>query len=164
MTLQELLEQESAIENALDQVMDDDTMPILIGALDNIHEDKNAKIDNYVGFIHSLDAREDAITKEIKRLQDRKKVTGNLKDRAKARLCYTLQVNGIDKINTDFHTVTVTTSGTRPLIQDDTVDVPEEWMIATWKPDNAKIKDALIAGQEVPGFSLGEPVTSVRIK
>jgi len=164
MSLQDILNQEYALEQAIKEVADDEALDVLSDALNNIEDDKNTKIDNYVGFIASLERREKAIADELRRLQDRKKVTSNLQDRARERLCYTLISNGIEKIVTDLHSVTVAKSGTKPLVWDEVTDVPDAYRIISWKPDNAKIKEALVEGATIPGFSLGDEKVSVRIK
>jgi hypothetical protein len=54
----------------------------------------------------------------------------------------------------------------QPRLIGDNANLPDELCIISREPDRTKIKDALKAGQEVPGFSMSnaEPSISIRIK
>lgn len=81
------------------------------------------KVDGYAAIIHKLSYSEDVLDAEIKRLQARKKVFGNAKERLKNHVSDTMGVFGMTKIESNYNTFTRRKS-TRLDVDEDAILAP----------------------------------------
>ena len=119
----------------------------------------NDKIDGLCSWIKDLDNSANNIATEIKRLQERKKSTENLKERLKNLIVYATE--GENK-RTDFYTVSIK----KGLFVDsyDRAKIPDEYKREriTLEPDTAKIKQAVESGKIIPGVKMKAYSVTVR--
>jgi hypothetical protein len=112
------------------------------------------KATSMVRFVQMLDADTDAISAEIKRLQDRKKARENRADGIKAYLKAQMEMQGKDKIQTPLLTISIQKNSQPSLIVEDVSKIPASYQVVKYDLNNAKIKEDLQKGQEVPGCKL----------
>jgi hypothetical protein len=110
------------------------------------------KVDNIIGYIKNLTADAEAIKKEELALASRRKAKENKVKSLKNYLLYA----GIEKYESSRGVIKCTPS--KAVEIDDLDIVPIEWcnIKETVTPDKAKIKKALIAGEEIKGATLVE--------
>lgn len=104
MTLFELNAEMAALEDALIENGGELT-PELEQALAETEQSLAKKVDGYCAVIAKLSYAEDVLAAEIKRLQDKKKVAGNAKERLKKHICETMGTFGITKLESNFNTM-----------------------------------------------------------
>jgi hypothetical protein len=160
-TLRELSEDLRGInEIALDPDVSTEALADTIEGLEGMFNDKAVKI---VHVIANNDSDIAAVDTEIKRLQERKKVMANAKDRLKEYLRFNMEVTGTTKITSDLFTITLA----KPMdivVVDDAELIPKDYQRVTIAPDKTLIKKALKDGYDVAGTHLGKGLSSVRIK
>lgn len=105
MTLFELTAEMAAIEDALIESGGELT-PELEQALAENEKSLAKKVDDYAAIIAKFSYTEDILDAEIKRLQQRKKVVGNAKERLKKHVCDTMGIFGLTKLESNFNTFT----------------------------------------------------------
>lgn len=167
MTLSELLERQSEIEMAL---IDNggELTPEIEDALGLNEGDLMEKIDGYHAIISKLEYGNAEIDKEMKRLQEQKKVKTNAAARLKAHLLDRMKEYGIDRINGTLCKVFRKSTPAAVKIEDavgllapyefDLSSAREDkkwpdWVKVTVEVDKTKLKAALADG-EVAGCSL----------
>lgn len=136
MTLYELTEDYLRLiemaETEDDPVAIYDTMESIKGNLED-------KIDSYVAVCARLDADEEMVRAEVKRLTATLNTISNNKKHIKQRLMDSMIMMGIRKIKTALHTVSVVKNGGRPpiLINDGLTaeDLPDNLKRVTVAPD-----------------------------
>ena len=132
--------------------------------LDSIKESFDDKANNILAIVSSLDGDTDAIDKQIKRLQERKKAMVANKERLKNYLRENMELSGITKITHPFFSVTLK----KPLKKVSVFDIdllPDEFLTVKTeiKPDLNKLKAALKEGG-VQGAELVDGKSSLLIK
>lgn len=137
----------------------------LTECLESIEEAFEDKGSNIVAVVNTLQADVDAISNEIKRLQDRKKAITNNQERLKEYLRYNMEVSGITKINHPLFNITLG----KPSVVVEVIDtdlIPDEFVKIETKitPDKVAIKKALKEGKEVEGATLSEGKSRLLIK
>lgn len=105
MTLFELSAEMAAIEDALIEGGGELT-PELEQMLQENQQGLANKVDGYCAIIHKLSYTEDVLDAEIKRLQEKKKVAKNAKERLKNHVCETMGTFGMTKLESNFNTMT----------------------------------------------------------
>ncbi|WP_429971305.1 siphovirus Gp157 family protein [Fructilactobacillus sp. Tb1] len=113
------------------------------------------KFDGYASFVNSLEADNDSIDKETKRISSIKKHNTNLIKQLKERLSYAMQTMNKEKIETSFHK-----AGFRPSkaveITDESL-IPSEYFITpTPKANKTAIKKAIQSGVVLRGAKIVE--------
>ena len=131
-------------------------------SIEGAFEDKGS---NIVAVVNTLQSDVDAISNEIKRLQERKKSIVNNQERLKEYLRYNMEVSGITKINHPLFNISLG----KPSVVADVTDVdllPDEYIKLETKitPDKVKIKKALKEGIEIEGAQLSEGKSRLLIK
>lgn len=165
-TLRELTEDLRGIhELALDPDVPAESLNDTIEGLEGMFNDKAVRVAHVIA---NQDSDVAAIDAEIKRLQQRKKVMTNARDRLKEYLRFNMEATGVTKISSDLFTITLAKPMDVVVVDDDSA-VPDEYQRVAVAPDKALIKKALIKkalkdGCEVPGCHLGKGNSSVRIK
>jgi len=155
----------NALVDVLDEADDKSIEPDIKNALEGIYEsDVPAAIEDGIAYIKNQEAQVDAISAEIKRLQDLKKSRENRL--ARVRKGYTDFLIAVEKkkIETPKGTMTVA-APTFSTKVDDIDALPDAYKRTTVKidADLTAIKQAIKAGHNVPGAHLEEKF-SIRIK
>lgn len=124
------------------------------------------KADGIVRWIANLDGKEEAIEKEIARLQARKKVTQNLQARLKEYVKASMILADVTKM--ELPTVTLSLQNNPPSAEIlDNVIIPSRYLtiIPEQMVVNKKaVLDDLKKGVEIPGTRLADKKTHIRIR
>lgn len=109
-------------------------------------------------------AMQDALTARIRDMQARRDRYGRQQDAMRAGIFQIMQAAGLSKMELAEATLSIRPAGPRVVITDET-ELPIEFLRLKAEPDKAAIKDALKAGEFVPGASLsnGTDVLNVRV-
>ena len=163
--LYDISERIEALQSVLDEADDKSIEPDIKNALQGIYEsDVPAAIEDGISYIKNQEAQVDAISAEIKRLQDLKKSRENRL--ARVRKGYTDFLIAVEKkkIETPKGTMTVA-APTFSTVIDSIDDLPDDYKRTTIKveADKTAIKQAIQGGHTVKGAHLEEKV-SIRIK
>lgn len=163
--LYDISERIEALQAVLDEAYDKSIEPDIKNALQGIYEsDVPAAIEDGISYIKNQEAQVDAISAEIKRLQDLKKSRENRL--ARVRKGYTDFLIAVEKkkIETPKGTMTVA-APTFSTVIDSIDDLPDDYKRTTIKveADKTAIKQAIQGGHTVKGAHLEEKV-SIRIK
>jgi len=155
----------NALVDVLDEADDKSIEPDIKNALQGIYEsDVPAAIEDGIAYIKNQEAQVDAISAEIKRLQDLKKSRENRL--ARVRKGYTDFLIAVEKkkIETPKGTMTVA-APTFSTVIDSIDDLPDDYKRTTIKveADKTAIKQAIQGGHTVKGAHLEEKI-SIRIK
>lgn len=154
--LQELLEDSEADEQLLK-----DTLEAVQGEYD-------AKMEAYAKVIKNLEADMDALKTEAKRLTDKRKVLENNVSRLKAAMFDSMKATGKTKAGGQLFTVAIQKNGgVVPVIMAENADLsilPDQLVKVVESPNLEAIRELLVAGKVVEGFTLGERGESLRIK
>ena len=133
--------------------------------LATINDEIETKAENYAIVMRNMDGDIDAIKKEIERLENRKRVLENGKNRMKDMLYQAMVETGKTKFKTKlFSFAIIRNGGKAPLVYDEDRPVPKKYLIAVYKPDTEKIREVLDAGKKLKWVSYGERKESLRIK
>ena len=154
---------------ALQEVLDDQDNESIAGdvknAIASIYEsDVPAAVYDGISYIKGQEAQIADIEDEIKRLQTMKTARKNRLERVRKGYADFLVAVGKKRIETPRGTMTVA-AATYSTIIDSVDDLPDEYKRTTIKvdADKTKIKEAISAGEKVPGAHL-EAKQSIRIK
>ena len=147
-------------ELANDPEIDPEMLADTIEGLEGMFEEKAVKVVHVVANNDSDIAQIDA---EIKRLQERKKVMVNAKERLKEYLRFNMEATGITKITSPLFNITLAKGRESVQIDDESL-LPEDYKRVTVAPDKTLINKAIKDGYEVPGASLVMGNNSIRIK
>ena len=155
----------NALVDVLDEADDKSIEPDIKNALQGIYEsDVPAAIEDGISYIKNQEAQVDAISAEIKRLQDLKKSRENRL--ARVRQGYTDFLIAVEKkkIETPKGTMTVA-APTFSTVIDSIDELPDDYKRTTIKveADKTAIKQAIQGGHTVKGAHLEEKI-SIRIK
>lgn len=147
-------------EMALDPDLPQESLTDTLEGLEGMFNEKAVRI---VHVISNQDSDVAAIDAEIKRLQERKRVMTNARDRLKEYLRFNMESTGITKITSDLFTITLNKPRESVVIDDDS-KIPEDYQRVSVAPDKTLIKKAIKDGYEVPGAHIGLGSSSVTIK
>ncbi|MFL8888659.1 siphovirus Gp157 family protein [Helcococcus kunzii] len=128
----------------------------------NLEIDRNTKLDNTVTFTKELDAENQMLKEEIKRLQERVKTNTSKKDRLIKNIDISMKLWGNQKIKTDKFSYTIQKNPVSVKILDNS-KVTDEYIRVKKEIDKQSIKDALKKGVELD-FAVLEQTESVRIR
>ena len=143
-----------------DEEMDEET---ILDTIDAIEGEIEVKADGYAKVMKCLEMNTKAIDEEIQRLQAKKKTLENRNKWLKQRLFNSMKELGIPKIQTDLFTFSIQKNGgLQPL--DVFGEVPDNFKKIIFENDNAKIREALKRGEELPFARFGERGESLRIR
>lgn len=151
-------------------VSDDDAGAALESWFDALGDERDRKIDAYCALIQEMTARSKAREDEAKRLQRLAVVDLDAVKRLKDRLKAFLDLHGLTKLETARFKVSVAKNGgLSPLIypgewEEHPETAPPEWQKRIVTVNLAALREAVEAGQEIPGCSLAERGTHLRIK
>ena len=148
MTLYEI---NNAITEVLEGAIDPETGEILnedlVAAYEQLQLDRSTKVENIACFIKNLKAESEAIKGEVKNLQARQKANENKAEHLKEYLAFCLQG---EKFSSPKASVSFRRSEAVNVLDID--QLPEDFLrFKEPEADKTKIKDALKAGQTIPG-------------
>ena len=146
--IQELIENEEFNEETGELI---DNSIEIESLLSEIEGDKANKADNIAYLIMQTKDTQDAIKKEVDRLNERKKMFIRQEDKLKELLTFLL---GEEKLKTDKFTFYFRSSQSVEITDIDLI--PAEYLVAkeTFTPDKKKIKEALSDFGTVPGATI----------
>lgn len=174
MTLFEISDELAAIEELLTEndgeITSDAAGEALEAWFDELGEARDAKIDDYCRLIATVTARANARTEELTRLGALVDTDENTIKRLKIALHNFMIKQGITKLETPLHRLTIAKNGGKaPLIlpeewREDPASAPEQYHRAVIHLDTELIRADLAGGEEIPGCAIGERGTHLRIK
>lgn len=140
----------------------EDELKECLESIEGAFEEKGS---NIVAVVNTLQADVDAISNEIKRLQDRKKTIVNNQERMKEYLRYNMEQSGITKINHPLFNISIGKPSVIVEVTDSDL-IPDEFVKIETKitPDKVAIKKALKDGVEIEGAKLSEGKSRLLIK
>lgn len=155
MTLFQLCAEMAAIEDALIENGGEITEEIA-QALEETEQSLPKKVDNYAAIIHKFDYTEAVLDAEIKRLQERKKVVKNAKERMKDHVCDTMGRFALNKIESNFNTFSRRRSTK--------VEVNEETILAPYLLGFEEYKRTLPPHVQVPDLKVSKSAIKDMLK
>lgn len=160
-TLYELTAEYMAL---LDMMEDADTDPdILADTLEGLNGELENKVRGCCMVIRELEANDEMLTKEIKRMTDNRNVVRNSIQRMKDYIKGNMDALEIKKIDTGLFKVSVAANPPLLEVMDESV-IPNEYLIPQApKVDKTAIKKALKDGKQVTGCYLSQS-ESLRIR
>lgn len=173
MTLFEISDELAAIEELLtenDGDISDAAGETLEAWFDQLTDARDAKIDDYCRLIATVTARANARTEELARLGALVDTDENTIKRLKTALHNFMLEQGITKLETPLHKLTIAKNGGKaPLVipeawRDDPASAPEQYHRPVIHLDTELIRADLAGGEEIPGCAIGERGTHLRIK
>ena len=130
-------------------------------------EELEVKADGYARVIKNLEGNMDALDKEIKRLQAKKKTCQNGIDRLKTNLFDSMKELKKSKIQTELFTIAIQKNGGKaPVILDvkGTEELPDELVRIVEEPDLEAIRKQIEETGSCKYAHLGDRGESLRIK
>lgn len=139
----------------------DETYPI---DMLTVGEALDQKIENYGFIIRNLESQDDALTNEIKRLEERRATARKGIERLKQSVYESLKKTDRKKVSTSHFTFTIANKGgLKPLMI--TGEVPHEYCRVKYEPDKDAIRKAIEEDGEVLDFAeIGERGDYLRMK
>lgn len=159
------LETQNLYDQLLDSI-DEETGEVdidLMSALEVKKEEFAAAAINYATVVRMLNSRKSEAEAEIKRLKEISDKLGRAVDRMTNTLSAACQSLGFEKING--LTAAISFRKSEQTIIDNAALLPSEFVKekVTYTPDKTAIKNAIKAGQDVPGAHV-ETVNNIQIK
>lgn len=153
MNLYEINQQQEEL-NALLEENCGELTPELEAALEMNMDNFQLKAESYVKAMKNYKAEADAISEEIKRLQDKKKVCETAVSRMKTALCESMGTFGLPKIQAGLFKVSRTSNTSVKILNED--EIPEEYKKVKYEVSKTAIKNAINEGKTVAGAELEE--------
>jgi len=153
LTLYQLADQ---YEEALSTLLDADLPPEAIAdTLEGLQGAIEEKAKNVAAFVRNIEASAEAIRAAEKQMAERRQMLERKAQRIREYLLTNMQRAGISKIDSPWFVLAVRDNPEAVAI-DDEAALPAEYVRVkeVRSPDKAAIKDALKAGQDVPGCRL----------
>lgn len=134
---------------------DPDDEQVFLDTLDSVLGTLDVKMDDYAVVMAHMEAREELIAKEIKRLTDMKNALSSNRKRMNDKLCESMIATDRREVVTDLHKFKIVKNGGKlPLIVDG--EVPDKFLKVSYEQDNEKIREALDAGEALEFAHYGE--------
>lgn len=115
-------------KQVLEIIQESEDDKALIDTLESINDSIEAKADGYIAVSKTLEAENDAIDIEIKRLQERKKKNNNGIERLKSTLLDAMEYTGKTKFKTELHNYSIRNNAPSIQIKDDT-KIPKQFYV-----------------------------------
>lgn len=139
-----------------------DDQQVFEETLDSVTATLDVKMDDYAVVMDHMEAQEDLLDKEIKRLTARKKAIENNRKRMMNRLYDSMVATNRKTVATDHRTFRIKKNGGKlPLIIDG--DVPDKYYKMIYEVDKDKIRLALETGNNLEFAHFGERGEHVEI-
>ncbi len=135
-------------------------------AMFNSQEELNIKLEGYCHFIMQMESDIEGIAKEIKRLQDRKKVLENTIERSKKVMEKAMNVAGERKVKGKLFTISIQANPSKLVMDEQYLEnIPKRYLIPQDpKVDKELIKEDLKSGAVLDGLAHLEQTESLRIR
>jgi hypothetical protein len=147
-----------------DMANDPDIAPeMLIDTIEGLEGMFEEKAIRVVHVVANNESDISEIDEEIKRLQGKKKIMVNAKDRLKEYLRFNMEASGVTKITSPLFNITLAKGSDSVQIDDETL-LPDDYVKMAIIPDKTLIGKAIKDGYNVPGASLSTGNASIRIK
>ena len=161
-TLLDISEDLLALDGLLEEATSEDGEidPSVADAIEQwfttLMQDRNNKLDNYGALVRTLELRAAARKEEMERLSKRVAVDTNQAKYLKQRLREFLDLHKLPKVETRrFKFSCCNNGGVQPMeLPDDPEMLPKEYQRVEIKANTDDIRDALIAGKQIPGCIL----------
>ena len=111
------------------------------------------KVENYIKVMKNIEADVEARKAEIKRLTELNKADEKKKDHLKDTLSASMILTGHERVDTPLFKVSFRKS---EAVEVDDLLLPENYKVATYKPDKKRLKEDLKNGLEILGAELVE--------
>lgn len=115
-------------KQVLELIQENGKEQVLTDTLESINDSIEAKADGYIAVSKTLEAENDAIDVEIKRLQERKKINQNGIERLKTTLLEAMEFTGKTKFKTELHNYSIRNNAPSLQINDDT-KIPKQFYL-----------------------------------
>lgn len=152
------------------EITDDAAGEALEAWFDELGEARDQKIDNYCRLIASIKGRAQARAEEVARLDNLIETDQAAIARLKMALHNFMIEQGITKLETPLHKLTIAKNGGKPPLvipeewREDAANAPEQYHRTFVKLDTEAIRADLMAGEQVAGCHIAEPGNHLRIK
>lgn len=163
MTIYELTDEyRQLLEMAEDPDVDPQT---LADTMESIEAEIEDKADGYARVMKSMEADEEALAKEIKRLQERKSHLETTRKNMKERLKQAMEATGKTKFKTELFSFGIQNNAPSVVIDvEDVFKIPDDFLkYKDPEPDKNLIKQAINNGQKLD-FAHLEQTQSLRIR
>lgn len=150
---------EELLQLLYDDEQDEQT---IIDTLDAVEAAIEDKCNSVAIVMRELETDIDGLDKEIKRLQARKQVLSNRRERLRDYIAQTMQAVGVKKLQTQLFSFGIRKAGARSLVLTVEADaLPSEFQKVTIEPNKAAIKDAMKAAgaDEIAGVGYLAPAS-----
>ena len=161
MKLYELTDEFRRLEEMADSIESSEDADAFSKLWQEIEVAFEVKAEKTACVIRNLESEADAIKEEEKRLASRRKAlessSGKLRDYVETHMT----MNGLPKIQGKLFTLAIQKNPAS--LKLNTEELPDSWWVIKREPDNARVKEALKAGEVIHGAWL-ENGQSLRIK
>ena len=131
----------------------DDEFGAMMTALDELQGELTEKADNIVRYIRNLNAEAEALKAEEAALYKKRKAAENKAERLKAYLAAQMTLCGLKELKAGLFKLRFQPTAPAISIVDESA-VPEKFRRVKIEIDRLAIRDAIKAGEEVPGIEL----------
>jgi len=138
----------------------DDELAAQMNALDELEGELTVKAENIVRYMRNLSSEADALKAEEDKLYQKRKAIENKHDRLKNYLAVQLYLAGIRELKAGIFKLRFQPTTPAISIIDESA-IPEKFWIVKREVSKASIKDAIKAGEEVPGIEIQRGETLV---
>lgn len=143
--------------------IEDGDKQAFLDTLEGLKGELEVKASGYVQVMKQLEMEEAECDKVIEAFKAKKQTRANSIKKMSEALQSAMETAGVDVLNAgDYELKIVNNGGVQPLIISG--DVPDSFMKVIYEPDNKKIREALIDGQELDFARLGERGRHLKIK
>lgn len=151
-----------AMDRNMDETGLDDFLPEAAPDIDALFESFDKKVEACAAAMREYEARASAAAEEAERLYDRKVAAMRRRDWLKEYIRSNMEVVGRQKVEGDLFTIRVQATPASVVVDDvAALDAKYTVIKTTVAADKGKIKEALLAGAEIPGASLVRGTTVV---
>ena len=139
---------------------------MIADTLESIDAEIEDKVDGCAKVMKQLDAECEAIDKELERLTARKKAMANNSDRIKKRVEEIMILTERPKIKTTLFTFSIQKNPASVKLETEDISMFPARFLKMHEPtiDKTAIKEALKAGEELPGIAHLEQTEGLRIR
>lgn len=165
MNLYELTAEYQHLQNVLETGEDDD-FGYVEELLASTEKDIEKKADGYARVIKNLEADEEKLKAEEKRIKEKRQVLNNSIKRLKDNLYNAMLALGKKEIPNDIFKIKIQKNGgVLPVILDVPIEeLDDQFVIVTEEPNNTAIRKYIEETGDITNFHLGERGESLRIK
>lgn len=148
----------------IDDAIDEDHSTQAEDVLAYVQQNIEPKLDAFVYVIKEKESRAKALLEDVKVKREEAQILKNAAERIKEMMIETLEQRGMKEMLGETCKIRIRKHGGKePLIIEDE-DLLESHWFKQGPPDKSAIRDALLAGESIPGCSFGERGRGLTIK